>query len=133
MVSANIVPPSPWYPSYGIVIIPIVFLISWAFDFLFLGLIYSMLNLQIRDIRKFSKYTFVCAVGGLIIDCLLFFIPERIISFMVVFVFLFVWNYFLARVWVGLKEREAIVIGIWMGLITNPVLWFGFLPFFRIL
>ena len=131
IVRANIVPPSPWYPSYGILIIPIVFLVSWAFDFLFLGLIYAMLTLEIKNFRKFTKYTFVCALGGLIIDCLLFFIPVKIIGFLVLFVFLFVWNYFLARIWVGLKEKDAIIIGIWMGIITNPMIWFGFLPFYR--
>jgi hypothetical protein len=132
-VSANIISPYPWYPSSGLLIIPIIFLISWAFDFLFLGLIYSMLDLPIKNLRKFSKYTFVCAIGGLITDCLMFFIPVKIVSFMVLFVFLFVWNYFLSRIWIGLSERDAIIIGIWMGLITNPVLWFNFLPFYSIL
>jgi len=130
IAKANVVP--AYYPIGGIIIIPIIFLISWAFDFLFLGLAYSMLNLSIKNFRKFTKYTFVCAIGGLIIDCLMFFVPVKIIGFMVVFVFLFVWNYFLARIWVGLKEKEAIIIGIWMGFITNPLLWFGFLPFNRI-
>jgi len=130
IAKANII--SPYYSIGGLIIIPIILLISWAFDFLFLGLSYSMLNLTIKNLRKFIKYTFVCAIGGLVIDCLMFFVPVKIISFMVVFVFLFVWNYFLARIWVGLKEKDAIIIGIWMGFITNPVFWFVFLPFGRI-
>jgi hypothetical protein len=132
IVRANIVPyPYPLYPLAGISIIPIIFLISWAFDFLFLGIIFSMLKLTIKDFGKFTKYTFVSAVGGLLIDGLMFFIPVKIISFMIVFVFLFVWNYFLAKLWVGLNEKDAIMVGMWMGFITNPVIWFNIIPFYN--
>jgi len=132
IVRANIIPyPYPWYPWYGISIIPIIFLISWALDFLFLGVIFSILKLTIKNFAKFTKYTFVSAIGGLLIDGLMFFVPVKIISFMVVFGFLFIWNYFLAKLWVGLDEKDAIIVGMWMGFITNPLIWFNILPFYN--
>jgi len=132
VVRANVVPyPYPWYLWNGISLIPIIFLISWAFDFLFLGIIFSMLKLTIKDFGKFTKYTFVSAIGGFLIDGLMFFVPMKIISFVILFVFLFIWNYFLAKLWVGVSEKDAIMIGMWMGFITNPVIWLNILPFYN--
>jgi hypothetical protein len=131
IVRANVIPYPYWNPWNGISIIPIVFLISWAFDFLFLGIIFSMLKLTIKDFGKFSKYTFISAIGGLLIDGFIFFVPVKIIGFIVVFGFLFIWNYFLAKLWVGLNERDAIMIGMWMGFMTNPIIWFNILPFYN--
>jgi len=131
IVRANPIPYPYWQPWSGISILPIIFLISWAFDFLFLGIIFSMLKLTIKDFAKFSKYTFISAVGGLLIDGLVFFVPIKIISFIVVFGFLFFWNYFLAKLWVGLNDKDAIMIGMWMGFITNPIIWFNLLPFYN--
>jgi hypothetical protein len=131
IVRANVISYPYWNPWNGISIIPIVFLISWAFDFLFLGIIFSMLKLTIKDFGKFSKYTLISAVGGLLIDGFVFFVPVKIISFIVVFGFLFTWNYFLAKLWVGLNERDAIMVGMWMGFMTNPVIWFNILPFYN--
>jgi hypothetical protein len=131
IVRANVIPYPYWNPWNGISIIPIVFLISWAFDFLFLGIIFSMLKLTIKDFGKFSKYTFISAIGGLLIDGFVFFVPVKIIGFIVVFGFLFTWNYFLAKLWVGLNERDAIMVGMWMGFMTNPIIWFNILPFYN--
>jgi hypothetical protein len=131
IVRANPIPYPYWQPWSGISILPIIFLISWAFDFLFLGIIFSMLKLTIKDFAKFSKYTFISAVGGLLIDGLVFFIPAKIISFIVVFGFLFIWNYFLAKLWVGLNDKDAIIVGMWMGFMTNPIIWFNILPFYN--
>lgn len=131
IIRANPIPYPYWNPWNGITILPIIFLISWALDFLFLGIIFSILKQSIKDFGKFTKYTFVVAIGGLLIDGLVFFIPIRIISFMTVFVFLFVWNYFLSKLWVGLNEKDAVIIGIWMGFITNPVIWLNILPFYN--
>lgn len=131
IVRANPIPYPYWNPWNGITIIPIIFLISWAFDFLFLGIIFSMLKLSIKDFAKFSKYTFISAVGGFLIDGLMFFVPIKLISFIVVFGFLFIWNYFLAKLWVGLNDKDAIIIGMWMGFMTNPIIWFNILPFYN--
>ena len=99
------------------------------FDFLFLGIIFSMLKLTIKDFGKFSKYTFISAIGGLLIDGFVFFVPVKMVSFIVVFGFLFIWNYFLAKLWIGFSDRDAIMIGMWMGFMTNPIIWFNILPF----
>lgn len=131
IVRANPIPYPYWNPWNGITIIPIIFLISWVFDFLFLGIIFSMLKLTIKDFAKFSKYTFISAVGGFLIDGLMFFVPVKIISFVVVFGFLFIWNYFLAKLWVGLNDKDAIIIGMLMGFMTNPIIWFNILPFYN--
>jgi len=129
IVKANPIPYPYWSPWNGIVILPIIFLISWAFDFLFLGIIFSMLKLTIKDFGKFSKYTFISAIGGLLIDGFVFFVPVKMVSFIVVFGFLFIWNYFLAKLWIGFSDRDAIMIGMWMGFMTNPIIWFNILPF----
>jgi hypothetical protein len=131
IVRANPIPYPYWQPWGGISVLPIIFLISWAFDFLFLGIIFSMLKLTIKDFAKFSKYTFISAVGGLLIDGLVFFIPVKIIGFIIVFGFLFIWNYFLAKLWVGLNDKDAIIVGMWMGFMTNPIIWFNILPFYN--
>jgi len=129
IVKANPIPYPYWSSWNGIVILPIIFLISWAFDFLFLGIIFSMLKLTIKDFGKFSKYTFISAIGGLLIDGFVFFVPVKMVSFIVVFGFLFIWNYFLAKLWIGFSDRDAIMIGMWMGFMTNPIIWFNILPF----
>jgi hypothetical protein len=129
IVRANPIAYPYWNPWNGMTIVPIIFFISWAFDFLFLGIIFSMLKLTIKDFAKFSKYTFISAIGGFLIDGLMFFVPVKIISFVVVFGFLFIWNYFLAKLWVGLNDKDAIIVGMWMGLMTNPIIWFNILPF----
>ena len=131
IVRANPIAYPYWNPWNGMMIVPIIFLISWAFDFLFLGIIFSMLKLTIKDFAKFSKYTFISAVGGFLIDGLMFFVPVKIISFVVVFGFLFIWNYFLAKLWIGLNDKDAIIVGMWMGFMTNPVIWFNILPFYN--
>jgi len=131
IVRANPIAYPYWNLWSGVLIIPTVFLISWAFDFLFLGIIFSMLKLTIKDFAKFSKYTFISAIGGFLIDGLMFFVPVKIISFVVVFGFLFIWNYFLAKLWVGLNDKDAIIIGMWMGFMTNPIIWFNILPFYN--
>ena len=129
IVKANPIPYPYWSSWNGIVILPIIFLISWAFDFLFLGIIFSMLKLTIKDFGKFCKYTFISAIGGLLIDGFVFFVPVKMVSFIVVFGFLFIWNYFLAKLWIGFSDRDAIMIGMWMGFMTNPIIWFNILPF----
>ncbi len=131
IVRANPISYPYWDPWNGMTIIPIIFLISWVFDFLFLGIIFSMLKLTIKDFAKFSKYTFISAIGGLLIDGFVFFVPVKMVSFIVVFGFLFIWNYFLAKFWIGLDEKDAIIVGMWMGFMTNPIIWFNILPFYN--
>ena len=119
---ANPMPLFPYDPveaaTQAVALDTIVDLAVLGFTFACLGLVYHLKT------GRFWGYFVWVVIGGLLIDVFgLALFPGALTSFVSIFIALTIFNALLSGGFLKLRFRQALVIGLVMGLLTNPVLW----------
>lgn len=140
LVYADIAPPIPVQIGEFFLFAVPIFAIDFIFNFLILVLAYLFIKKKnfIKSLR-FLWYVFLVTFGGFIIDIITLLlvmnvydelviasskvppviIPE-IAYILVSFIPLALYNYFLSKKFYNLNKKEALIIGLFMGIFTNP-------------
>ena len=119
---ANPMPMFPYDPieaiSKAVALDSLVDLAVLAVTFACLGLFWWLKT------GRFWAYFLFVVIGGLLIDLFgVFLFPTDMGSFVSIFIGLAIFNALLSGGFFKLPFRKALVIGVVMGLLTNPVLW----------